>query len=391
MTAPTLRRPKARPSVPEGSPGDRLVEAVDVLWRRLDRLDGRAVVAGLVCLVVVRSGVALNRNDEAFVLAAADAFPRAVEDWRSASAIGPALAGLLGIDSAGAWYGLNVGLLVALVALVAWSALRRTSTRQAASVAAVWLALSAVPVVLLQRLGTYDVFTAAGALLVMWSRSRRLALVGGVLMGLTNAEQGVAGLVTAALVVMALRPEGDAWRDAGRELRRSAVGASIVFGLVGVTIGRLGLLGVFAAQGLSVPSRGDLFGSLLGRSLRNAVGAGAVGVFAWLGLAWAVVGLTWFLRDWSARRWAGLAAALVVVPAAVTVTTVDGTRVFAMVSLPGLLVVLGWVADRFESGTPAVRTVVTRATTLALLVAPLVPAVITEPIGRQWFPFPWAG
>ncbi|HEV7719916.1 MAG TPA: hypothetical protein VGO60_01455, partial [Iamia sp.] len=331
----------------------RALAGLDRLWAWMVTARPSVLVTLLVVLVVGRSGVGFPRMDVPFGLALAERLPEALPDWRSGSIVGPALARLAGVDDEGGWFALHALMVMAAAVAIGACIARRAPTREGRIVVATWLALASFPVAVLQRVGEYDVFTVLGAFLVVYPRARAWAVVGGVLIGLTNAEQGVAGLVVAALVLVALRPDGDGWLPAATRLRTRAPAPALALGLAGVVAARALLLAGFAAQGVSVPSRGDLFGSLLGSSLVNSLSAGGSGVYAWLGPAWAVVALSWFLHRWTIRRWAELVAALVVIPAAVTVTTLDGSRVFAMVSLPGLLVLVGWIGDRVSGADGA--------------------------------------
>lgn len=374
----------------EPSPGGRLRAALDRAWDRLGSGSPVALLAGLATLVILRSGVGLSRLDVPFVLAYIESLPRGLPDWRANAVVGPALARLLGVETEAGWFTLNGALVVGVAVLAGWCVARRVRSRPARMVATTWLALASFPVVVLQRIGWYDAFTVAGAFLVVCSRSRALALAGGVLLGLTNAEQGVVGLVAAALVAVALRPDGVSFGTGLRDLRHHPLGPALAAGLAGLLLARLGLLALFTAQGVAMTTRGDVFGGLLGRSMVNSLSAGGTGVYAWLGAAWGVVGLSWFVRSWALRRWLELVAAVVALPALATLTTLDGTRVFAMVSLPALLVLVGWVADRADDPAAPGAGIVRRATVAALVLAPVLPAIISEPTGNVWFSFPWS-
>mgnify|MGYP003404915893 FL=1 len=86
-------------------------------------------------------------------------------------------------------------------------------------------------------------------------------------------------------------------------------------------------------------------------------------------------------------RWLAAGGALIAVPAVATITTLDGTRVFAMVSLPALLVVIGWV-DAQALGERSER-VLQRVATAALLAGVVLPALVTHTGGGHWFMFPF--
>ena len=380
-TGPTSEGPR---------PAERLVAALDRGWDLLISASGPAVAIGLLLLVVLRSGIALGRSDLHAVLVITDAFPHPVLDWRSNSVLPYAVAHVVHVTEPWQWFLLHGAMTVALVAVLAASLRSRFATTDARRMAAVWLVVGSLGPVLLQRIGSYDVYTALGVvLIVLWRRSR-LALLGGILIGLTSAEQGALGLVSALAVLAVLDASEHGASEVVGRLRSSPLARRLGLGLAGVVGARALVLGWFAVQGAHVPSRGSMMGSLLGQSLRNAVGTGGAGIYAWFGLGWGLVLVGWLVCAWRPRVLVGVLAALVVPAALATMTTIDGTRVFVMVSLPAFLVLLGWVIDRVGTAPTIDAQLIRRITIAVLVVAPIAPALIAEPSGSTYFVFPWA-
>lgn len=79
-------------------------------------------------------------------------------------------------------------------------------------------------------------------------------------------------------------------------------------------------------------TRSGIFLGVLSDSLRNNITMGTTGIFGWFGLAWiAVILCLWGIRQ--DRLGVGLVSiGLIGLPALVTITTLDGTRVFASIS-----------------------------------------------------------
>lgn len=383
---PGVLPPSGGPSSSANAPGARAVVLLDRVWDRITAWPAAVAVLGLVALTVLRSGVHADQQDAAVWLRLVRAFPQPRSEWRTNTITGPALAKITGVASVDGWIALHVVALLAMTALVAWVIAARFPTRRARTLGAVWLALGAVPPALTQKIGSYDVYVVAGVALVVWSGRRWMAVAGGLLLGITSAEQGLIGLVC-ALAVAASLVEGEGL-DLVERLRRIDVLPALAVGAAATVIGRAGVVIWIASQRFVVPSRVDVVGTYLGDSLDNATSAGLAGVYAYFGLAWGVVLLAAFTLPATTSRRSMLLVALVGVPAAVTVTTYDGTRVFAMVSLAGFLVLLGRVVDAVESGKVDAR-FACRATAAALLAAPLLPALITAPHGGAHFTFPF--
>lgn len=399
MTTPQSAGPVARRVADLGA-------ALDRFWVRLVDLSGPLLFLGLAVLAIVRSGVHHAEYEIGAWLHLTEAFPDPLADWRANSVLGPALGSLVGVTEQWQWVLLHGVVIAAVAGLTAWCLVERFPDRVGRRVAAVWLAVGAVPTVLLQKVGSYDPYTVAGCLLVVLGGRTGTAVVGGVLIGLTSAEQGAIGLMGAAVLVVILASDDtDRENDAdaagtggtgtaagggllGR-LRRAPAGELLLVGLAALVVARVLLLASFSVRGGSVPSRTSVLGELLGDSLRNVATSGGVGVYAWFGLGWLVLALVWLVGHWDGRTMAAIVAVLVAGPVVATALTLDGTRVFVMVALPAFLVLLAWLADRVSRLDAADTAIVTRITVAALLVSPIVPALVTEPAGNPWFGFPW--
>jgi hypothetical protein len=358
-------------------------------WDRLAGLSGPMFLALMAAMAILRSG--MRTWVEQPTLDLVTAFPDPLPDWRANSPLGVVLAAAVGADDVDGWVRLHaVALVVAGLALVL-GVLAGVAPGAPRRVAAVWLAIGSLPVVLLQKVGSYDAFALIGVVLVVLPRRRGLAVLGGLVLGWTSPEQGAVGLVSAGLVLLALESEGSG-RGAIARARSHPLAGCLAAGLAGVVVARVSVIVWFRASGVDVPGRDDLLTDLAAESVRRAVGAGGAGVFTWLGLGWALVVLVALVGRWRARPLAGLLAGLVVLPGAATILTLDGTRVFTMVSLPAVLVLLGWLAPRADADAPdrPGAALIRRVTVVAFVVAPLVPALVVDTTGALSFPFPWA-
>lgn len=361
------------------------VAVLDRCWDRVTGLRTSLAVVALVALTVGRAGLGFEGDGTTWI-ELVRAFPEPLDDYRSNSVTGTALARLVGVDSIDGWIALHLVVLLLVVVVVGRVIVDRFPTGEGRALAAVWVALGSAAPALTQKVGSYDPYVVLGVVLVTWGRRRGTAVVGGVLIGATSAEQGIIGIVGAVVVAAALADDvGDG--VLGR-LRRVTVLPVLGVGVAAVAATRLALVAWYRATGATVPSRADVLGSFLGESLANAATAGLAGVYAWLGLGWGLVVLAPLALRWTRGQAVAVLAGLVALPAAVTVATLDGTRVFAMVSLPAYLVLLGRLVDAVGEGAVE-RTFVRRATVAALLAAPLLPALLTSPGGEPHFVFPF--
>lgn len=378
------------PAAPVAPPAPtvRVAAALDRTWAWITGLRPSLAVGLLLGLTLARSGFWLEENGAVLWVNLARAFPAPLSDWRTNSVTGPALGHLAGVETTSEWLTLHFFVLLAVVGLLAALVAGRFATRETRTVAAVWLALGSIAPALTQRIGSYDVYVIAGVALAVWGRRRSAVVAGGVLLGATSAEQGLVGLVAAGLVAVALTDADAARPGLLTRVRAAAELPHLATAAAALTVTRLVVLAAHRSTDILVPTRAEVFGTYLGDSLGNARAAGLSGVYAYLGLGWGLVVLAALALGWNRRTLAVVLVGLVAVPASVTITTLDGTRVFAMVSMAAYLVVLGRLADATGAGHLD-RRFVRRATTAALLVAPLLPALMTAPSGDPHFVMPF--
>ncbi|MFN8052857.1 MAG: hypothetical protein U0Q22_15535 [Acidimicrobiales bacterium] len=340
----------------------------------LDRLATWKFVALVTVVTVVRSGVGLKRGEDFIDLARS--FPRPNGGYWSWAVLSPGIAHLVHATTGHRWLLLHLGLVLATFALVGWLLSKRLDTGAKWRAASVWVAVSAMPPVSLQWLGHYDVWMYAGGALAALADRWALIAIGGALIGATNVEQGLPGLVGMGLVLVALDRPSPARAAVVRSgvAIASAVAAHVAIGLFW-----------WVRYRVTVPHRSGAFFENLHDSLVSNLGAGTTGVFAWYGLAWTVVLVAlWRVHGDRRALWPALGG-LLVVPAVLTLTTLDGTRVFAAIACPAFLAVVAWLGrserrddagldlmDRLAAGTIALSCIVPTITTIdGQVVAPL--------------------
>ncbi len=321
--------------------------ALSRLWERLAALPTWCFVAWVAALLVVRSGVSWSGFDE-LVTFARD-FPHPGPTFRSNAVLGPTLAWATQMHSPDRWVALHAIVTLGWFVATAWLLRRAVGSARRWRVALVWLAFVSTPTSLLRHLGSYDVYTLWGAVLIALGGTPATALLGGALLGATNAEQGLLAIVCGAAVHWALTATSDPEPDPTGAPRQSRSIAA-VFGpaIAGLVLGRLAVLIWFARLDATVQGRSGAFGQLLQDSLTNAVSLGGTGAYSWLAAGWVVVaGVLWHLRTHPAR-WLVAALGLIVVPAAATVTTLDGSRVFCAVSSVAVLLAMVRLTERVD-------------------------------------------
>lgn len=285
---------------------------------------GRApwVVAGLAALfVLVKDGISFASGNVAnFYLPASQALPSA-SGYYSSSIGNLALARLLGIETVTGWLVLHGALVVLAVALAIVLAHRSAVAPMNVLVLAL-LAASATNV-LPGSIGIYDPVTYAGAVLTALAKPAWLRCLGVVIMCLGNPEQALVASI--CLLVLSLHPSARQWR----RMAASAVGITAVAWL----IAQLWIMSSGAG------SRVVVLPYLLGRSFEVTLADPWGVMWTWLGCGWLIV-LALIAANRGRDRWV-LLVALVALPAAVTLVTVDGARVFGLVVLPAFLVAAG--------------------------------------------------
>lgn len=325
----------ARAATTDG-PGDALLR----LWDRIVRLPAWLLLAWVAALVVLRGGASWGSYGE--MVTFARNFPHPGETFRSNAVLGPLLAWATGMDTRVRWLALHATSTVGWFVAAAWLLRRSVGDATRWRAAVVWLSFTAVPTSLLRHVGAYDVHTFWGALLVALGGSPWTVLAGGALMGATNAEQGVLALVCGALVSWAL-PDAEGRRPDLRSTVRRFMPA-----LVGLVAARVAVLAWFGQLGATVQGRSDAFGYLWRDSLSNAVSLGGTGAYSWLGAGWVLVLVALWLLRRQPVRWLAAAVGLVAVPATATIVTLDGSRVFCLVSSVAVLVTLVRLVPRID-------------------------------------------
>ena len=382
--APTDGRPRDAGSVgPVGrdvaTPGDALLR----WWARIERLPTWCFLAWVAALLIARSGVSWSGFDE--LLRFGREFPRPGTTFRSNAVLGPAFSWLTRADSPTRWLVLHGVVTAAWFAAVVVLLRRAVGSARQWRVAVVWLSFVSSTTSLLRHLGAYDVFTLWGAALVALGGATWTSIVGGALMGATNAEQGLLALCCGALVHWALpRVDGPGDTSARSRVDERSTLAVIGPALGGLVVARLVVLVWFGQLGAEVQGRSQAFGELLRDALTNASSLGGTGAYSWLGAGWVLVLVTlWYLRH-HPFRWVAVACGVVLVPAAATVTTLDGSRVFCAVSAVALLVLLVRVVPRVEHPDGSWML---RGAAALMLVGLLVPAINTT--YRGGIRIPW--
>lgn len=342
----------------EAPPGHGQGHVLDPVARRIGTIGALSGGALLTVLVVLRSGVGEYGNVRRLLRVAA-VLPDPAPDYRALSLPGPLLARLLGIETEAPWVLVHAAILVLVAAWVIWKVSRWALPAGRHRDAAILLACSQVPAVLLLALGHYDVFTIGGGSLVAIGGGAGSLVAGALLMGLSNAEHAGGALVALAFVGY---------------VTRAAVVRRALWAL-GIVVAARVALGIWSAG--TTQSRGDLFFGNLGDSVRGVARNGWIHVFTWYGAAWIFVILA-IARAPARRLW--LLAGLVVLPAALTLITLDGTRVFAVASWPAYVEFVRATLAEPRSGDDDPVTApdaVRQMSTLVLVIAFVTPAVVT--------------
>lgn len=227
------------------------------------------------------------------------------------------------------------------------------------------VAVSSFPTIVLYNIGWYDTLTILGAAIVAIGRHPVWAVAGVAVMASANPSEAVAAAVALLLIAIAGR-----WDELGPRAVAALATSLVIFG--GATLW---------LRSHDVEGRSGEFRANLRFSIESFLQSAPLSVLAWYGGAWIMVVVLIRAVDGRARQLLALAG-LVGVPAAVSVMTLDGTRVFAAIAAMPFLVTL--VSDARRS-----RLAVEWNTILlgALL---LVPALYIRGDTRSvWMPFSW--
>ena len=328
------------------------LESVRVLLVRVGATFGawpRPVrVLVLFAVLLVQTGVDFEtQNTTTSYLPASQALPRPI-GFYSVSLGNLLLANLLRVHTVTGWMALHL----VLTAAVLLATLTAVDRRARGGALALVLAASPATTLLLLHIGRYDPITYLGAVLLVLAGSDRAAIVGAVIMALGNPEQAV--LAALALLALTHAPQFRQWRHRARTATIAVVvayvlGEAWMLGY-GVTANRLTLLPLF-----------------LMRSLAAFAIAPKVSVWSWQALLWVIDLIAIVATPRSSRRWTTIA--LVGLPAIAAFLTLDGARVFALVSLPVSLVVGLWLIGELEH-RPRLLVPITGAAVIAVLLVP---------------------
>lgn len=185
---------------------------------------------------------------------------------------------------------------------------------------AIGVAASPAFAVTLSMLGHYDLWIIVGSAVVAVSTRRLLVAVGAVIATLGNPEQAVPSAIAVLLVAFA-------WGN-----RRAICSGAIFLG-----IATLGFVSAwFWVSGSTTSSRSGIYLDLVGQSVDSIWGLWPLAVYAWLGPLWiGVILLLTLLPRWWQRVLAF--SGVIVLPGLMSMTTLDGTRVFVAVGTGALL------------------------------------------------------
>jgi len=184
---------------------------------------------------------------------------------------------------------------------------------------AMGVAASPAFAITLTMLGHYDLWIIVGSVIVVVSSRGIFVALGAVLATLGNPEQAVLSALAVLLVACA-------WGK-----RRAIVSGATYLGIA--TLGFVGAL-FWVSQSTSGSRSGSYLG-LVAESVDSFVGLWPLAVYAWLGPLWiGVIFLLALLPRWWPR---GLAfSGVIVLPGLMSMTTLDGTRVFVAVGTGAL-------------------------------------------------------
>lgn len=262
------------------------------------------------------------RNIQEAYLPGVQEFPRAV-GYFSGSYGQVVIAAALGVTTTTQWVLLHVLLIITALMVAFWLIGRTGAAMRSFLILA--LAAATATSSLFLSIGKYDVITYLGAVILALSRSLPAATFGALLMASGNPEQSIVASI--ALLVLSFASEF-------RDIRNRALAAILV-----TTLTWLSVQLWFKVSDMNV-SRISLVPEYLAESLARVLATPGMAVWSWLGVGWLVVATVAIAAKVNSRKW--LLLSLVVIPAAVTVVTADGARVFAMVGLPSYLVASVW-------------------------------------------------
>jgi hypothetical protein len=297
--------------------------------RAIARMPYTAFCLALLTFTVARNGVTFVQG-KGMWLDASMTFPRKpgmiYESW--GYLLPPHL---LGITTLRGWGVYFACLTFAVAAVVVWTGARRSRFYVLA------FAASAIPTIVLYNVGWYDVITVLGAAIVVASDGLAGVAAGALIMSSANPSEAAAAAVALVFVAAAGR-----WSVLGRKAVTAAAVTSI--GFIGVEVW---------LRAIGSPDRGSVFAVNLHRSIAAFAEATPIAMYAWYGAAWLiVVALIAQGRGRTSRLLTTVG--LIAIPGLVSMTTLDGTRVFAAVAaLPFLAAASTLEADESMNATIA--------------------------------------
>jgi hypothetical protein len=268
-----------------------------------------SIVAGIGILKI---GIGWYGADQ--IMASANALPKP-HDYSSSGLLGPALIRVLGLDAAG-WALLAVLLIAAAVILPVLATRLRSTDTKIWRLALIMFICWPAAFTSIQFLGHYQDVLPISVVIAMISRNRVLIGIGLALAALSNPEQAMFGFI--ALLIASWAPPLRIWRQ-------RAIAGVVVAALWSV------LAHAWLASN-DIPSRFEMLSTDLQYSVSANVSAGLTGIYSWWGPWWLLVIL---LALMSGKK--GIFPFLigaVALPGALTIITVDGTRVFASIAAP---------------------------------------------------------
>lgn len=214
---------------------------------------------------------------------------------------------------------LHVVLIAICLILGTSFALRKQDLNRTTALVVIFSATATVT--LLQSVGNYDPITYIGCLVLIFGRHKITWAAGALILALGNPEQAI--LCSVSLVILSQSQIFSAYRQkAVLSLLVSFIVWLVVMGWMfayGVRENRLGLLPYFA-----------------GLAFENFLSNPPAHIWSWYGPAWILV-ISLMLSLCGRTRWI-LFVSLIALPGVATVITVDGARVFGILSFPVLLV-----------------------------------------------------
>ena len=340
-----------------------LGESVRRLGGWLARLRWWVFALALLIVGVVRTGpLPIGPEWVGWLRNAGDSLPQPSEYL--SSSVGPAaVMKVLGSPGSVTWWVLGA-ILWACVFAVPILILARKGVK--GRLIAIGIAASPAFAVTVTMLGHYDLWIIAGSATVVLAKRWWWAAVGAVIAVSGNPEQAAPSAVAILLVALA-------WGNRRLALRGLAY--------LGLAVAAIVLVALWASAA-GAPSRSGAFLQLIPLSVESFLGVWPLAIYAWLGPLWIVVLLAIAaLPRWSSRLLA--IAGVVLIPGLMSMTTLDGTRVFVAVGA-GALVSMVALAMRgpWKEWEPAESSLA-----IAGAVMVLTPSVIIDTAGGIRLPY----